>query len=172
MPSPFDHPQMADHLLQHLCCWLNSAEAMVTLALTSRRFARILRSPLAKRVLRLRLSRSDQAPALLGRVLHSHELAKLEELDLCIPDRAKLLELHVQNAHVEALLTRAPLLSRLALHCVRIHHTSIARLGALSHLHTLSIDFTPSSSAGLSASSATCGHRGTHGRSGKSCNWE
>jgi len=156
-PSPFDHPQLADALLHHLCCFLNAPDALLGLAAVSRRFHRAVASPLAKRVLRLRLSRDSQAPAILGEggLLRRGELDKLEELDLAISDRAKLIELPISGAHVDALAEHAPRIRTLQLACVRMHHTVLAKLGCLEHLTSLSLDFTPASSAGLTASSAT-----------------
>ena len=114
-----------------------------------------MQSPLAKRSLRLRLSREEQPAALLDRVLPSGQLGRLENLDVAIPDRAKLIELPLSVEQLGALVTYAPRLHTLQLASVRLHHSALAVLSGLPLLTSLSLDFTPTSSAGLTSSSVT-----------------
>lgn len=155
VPASFSHPQMADVLILHLCCFFDAAHALRTISRVSTRFHRLMQSPLAKRSLRLRLSREEQPAALLDLVLPSGQLGRLENLDVAIPDRAKLIELPLSAEQLGVLVTHASRLHTLQLASVRLHHSALAALAGLPHLTSLSLDFTPTSSAGLTSSSVT-----------------
>lgn len=155
---PFSHSEVSDALVQHLCCFLEAASVMAGFGCTNRRLSSLVSSPLSKRVLRMCLSHEKQAPALFERVMPAMRLARLESLDLSIPDRSRLLELPITEAYMRALIEGCPRLQHLQLACVRLHHTSIAALVSLPALTSLSLDFTPTSAAGLCGPSVQLDH--------------
>ena len=149
---------MSDALVQHLCCFLDAATVLVGFGCCDRRLSALVSSPLSKRVLRLCLWHAQQAPSLFERVLPSMRLSRLESLDLSIPDRSRLLELPITEAYMQAIIGGCPRLQHLQLACVRLHHTAIASLASLPALTSLSLDFTPTSAAGLCAPSVQLDH--------------
>jgi len=157
MSSPrhgFDHPMFPDALIASLFEHVGGIPCLAMCARVCRRWNRIIEaSPSTLSHIRLLVTRDEQVNGVLKRLLPQGRMVRTRTLHLAIPDRARLLEMQVSEQDTDMLVREAPRITHLTLNCVRIGHPAIAKLSQLRHLTALSLDFTPNSSAGLTAAS-------------------